>query len=77
MPEKAKYVKLKNYEKKKKNTPFIFHEDFESILVPEDNENQKPEYFDTYIYQKHFFSISKNYVTLINKNKLINLRFKE
>ena len=76
MPEKAKYVKLKNYEKKK-NTPFIFHEDFESILVPEDNENQKPEYFDTYIYQKHFFSISKNYVTLTNKNKLINLRFKE
>ena len=45
--------------------------------MPEDNENQKPEYFETYIYQKHFFSISKNYVTLTNKNKLINLRFKE
>ena len=66
----------KNYDKKI-NSAFIFHGGFESILVPEDNGNQKPEYFDTYKYQKHFFSISKNYITLTNKNKLINLRFKE
>ena len=36
MPKKGEYVKLKNYERIIKS-PFIIHEDFESILVSEDN----------------------------------------
>ena len=39
MPKKGEYVKLKNYERIIKS-PFIIHEDFESILVPEDIENK-------------------------------------
>ena len=38
-PKKGEYVKLKNYERKIKS-PFIVYADFESILVPEDNEKQ-------------------------------------
>ena len=42
MPKKGIYVKFRNYERKIKSL-FIIHGDFESILVPEDNEKQNPE----------------------------------
>ena len=42
MPKKGEYVTFKNYERKIK-PPFIIYEDFESILVPENNEKQSPE----------------------------------
>ena len=41
MPEKGKYVKFKNYERKIKSL-FMVYADFESILVPEDNGKQNP-----------------------------------
>ena len=37
MSKKGEYVTFKNYEKKKKKSPFIIYADFESILVPENN----------------------------------------
>ena len=52
MPTKGEYVKLKNYERKIKS-PFIIHEDFESILVPENNGKQNPKEPYTNKYQKH------------------------
>ena len=52
MPKKGEYVKLKHYEKKIKSQ-FIIYADFESILVPEDNEKQNPEESYTSKYQKH------------------------
>ena len=52
IPEKGEHVKFKNYERKTKS-PFINYADFESILVPEDNEKQKPEKTYTKKYQKH------------------------
>ena len=42
MPKKGAYVTFKNYERKRKS-PFIIYEDFESILVPVNNEKQNPE----------------------------------
>ena len=39
MPKEGEYVKFKNYEIKLK-PPFIIFEDFESILVPENNGKQ-------------------------------------
>ena len=42
MPEKGKYVRLKNYERKKRSL-YIIYADFESILVPKDNGKQNPE----------------------------------
>ena len=53
MPKGGEYVKFKNYERKLKS-PFIISKDFESILVPEDNEKQHPK--DCYMkqYQKPF-----------------------
>ena len=42
MPKKGAYVTFKNYERKIKS-PFIIYEDFESILVPVNNEKQNPE----------------------------------
>ena len=41
MLKKDKYVKFKNYERKRKS-PSIIYADFESILVPEDNGKQNP-----------------------------------
>ena len=41
MLKKGKQVKFKNFERKIKS-PFMIYSDFESILVPEDNLNQKP-----------------------------------
>ena len=39
MPKKVAYVKFKNYERKIKS-PFIIYADFESILVPDNNNKQ-------------------------------------
>ena len=39
MAKKGEYVKFKNFERKIKS-PFMIYEDFESILVPEDNGKQ-------------------------------------
>ena len=41
MSEKGEYVKFKNYERKIKS-PFIIYANFESILMPENNEKQNP-----------------------------------
>ena len=38
---------------KKKKLPFMIYADFESILVPEDNEEQNPNVSYTNKYQKH------------------------
>ena len=37
MPKKVNIINSKNYERKIKS-PFMIYADFESILVPEDNE---------------------------------------
>ena len=50
MPKKGEYVKFKIYERKIKSL-FIMCVDFESILVPEDNEKQNPEESYTNRYQ--------------------------
>ena len=42
MPKKSEYVKFKNCERKIKSS-FIIYADFESILLPEENEKQNPE----------------------------------
>ena len=42
MPKNDEYVRFKNYERKIKS-PFMIYADFESIVVPEDNEKQNPE----------------------------------
>ena len=39
MSGKGKYIKFKNFGRKIKS-PFMIYADFESILVPEDNEKQ-------------------------------------
>ena len=39
MPNKGEYVKYKNFERKTK-LPFMSYADYESILVPENNEKQ-------------------------------------
>ena len=41
IPQKDEYVKFKNFERKIKSV-FIIYADFESTVVPEDNEKQKP-----------------------------------
>ena len=50
--KKVQYIKLKNYGRKTK-LPFIIDADFESIFVPDDNENQNSKKPDTNKYQKH------------------------
>ena len=52
MPKKDEYIKFKNYERQIKS-PFIICTDFESILVPENNEKQNPNEPYTNRYQKH------------------------
>ena len=42
------------YERKIKS-PFIIYEDFESILVPQNNGKENPEGFKKNKYQKHIF----------------------
>ena len=41
MPQEYEYVKFKNFERKIKSI-FMIYEDFESVLVPEDNVMQNP-----------------------------------
>ena len=41
MSKKGEYVKFKNFERKLKSL-FMIYTDFESILVPEDNEKEHP-----------------------------------
>ena len=50
MPKKSDYVKFKNFEKK---SSVMIYEDFESILLPEDNEKQNPNESYTNKYKKH------------------------
>ena len=52
MPRKSEYVKFRNYERKIKSS-LIIYADFESILVPENNEKQNPEEPSTNKSQKH------------------------
>ena len=52
MSKKDEYVKFKNYQGKRKS-PFMIYADFESILVPEDNEKQNSIDSHTNKYQKH------------------------
>ena len=53
MPKKGEYIKFKNYDKKIKS-PITIYADFESILVPEDNEKQNIEQSFTNKYQKTY-----------------------
>ena len=55
MPKKGEYVKFRNYERKIK-LPVMIYATFESILSPEDNENQNQEESYTSKYQKHIAS---------------------
>ena len=52
MPKKGEYVKFKNFDRKI-TLPCMIYVDFESILVPEDNEKQNPNESYTDKYQKH------------------------
>ena len=52
MPKKGKYVKFKNFERKKKSL-FMIYADFESILVPKDNGKPNPSESYTDKNQKH------------------------
>ena len=52
MPKKCEYIKLKNFGRKIKSQ-FMIYADFESILVPEDNEKQNLNESYTNKYQKH------------------------
>ena len=52
MPKKSEYVKFRNFERKIKSL-FMIYVDFESILVPEDNEKQNPNESYTNKYHKH------------------------
>ena len=51
-PKKVEYVKFKNFERNIK-LPIIIYVDFESNLVPEENESQSPNESYTKKYQKH------------------------
>ena len=52
MPKKCEYIKFKNFGRKIKSQ-FMIYADFESILVPEDNEKQNLNESYTNKYQKH------------------------
>ena len=54
--EKDECIGFKNYERKIKS-PFMIDADFESILVPEDNGQQKPEESYTNKTQKMLFAV--------------------
>ena len=80
MPKEGAFIKFRNYERKIKS---ITYADFESILVPEDNENQNPEKFYTN-YQKHIAcsygyklvcvddKFSKSFKTYLGKDAVYN-----
>ena len=52
MPKKDEYVKFKNFERNIKS-PFMTHADYESIVVPAENEKQNINESYTNKYQKH------------------------
>ena len=52
MPKKDENIKLKNFDRKI-ISPFMIYADFESVLVPEDNEKQSPNESYTTKYQRH------------------------
>ena len=52
MPKKGEYVKFKNVERKIKSS-FMIYADFESIMLPEDNEKQNLNDSYTNKYKKH------------------------
>ena len=52
MPKKDENIKFKNFDRKI-ISPFMIYADFESVLVPEDNEKQNPNESYTTKYQKH------------------------
>ena len=52
MPNKGEYIKCKNFRRKVKS-PFMIYEDFENLLVPEDNGKQNPNQPYTKEIQKH------------------------
>ena len=52
MPNKGEYIKCKNFRRKVKS-PFMIYEDFENLLVPEDNGKQNPNQPYTKETQKH------------------------
>ena len=52
MPKKDENIKFKNFDGKM-ISPFMIYADFESVLVPEDNEKQNPNESYTTKYQKH------------------------
>ena len=39
MPKKGEYIKFKNFGRKRKS-PFMVYADFQSILIPEDDESK-------------------------------------
>ena len=68
MSKKVEYVKLRNYERNIK-LPFKIYADFESIVVPENNEKQNPD--ESYInkYQKNV-ACSYSYKLICVNDKL-------
>ena len=56
MPKQGEYVTLKNYERKIKS-PLMINANFESILVPEDNQKQNPNGSYTNKYQKILLAV--------------------
>ena len=82
-PKKGEYVKLKNYERKRKS-PFMIYADFESIVVPEDNGKQNSNESYTNKYQKHVAcsyryklvcvddKLSKPFKSFISENAVYN-----
>ena len=55
MPQNVEYVKFKNYGRKIKSQ-FMIYADFESILVPKNNENQNSNETYTNKHQKNVFT---------------------
>ena len=56
IPKQGEYVTLKNYERKIKS-PLMINPNFESILVPEDNQKQNPNGSYTNKYQKILLAV--------------------
>ena len=91
MPKKGEYIKFKSYERKVKSWCIIY-EDFEIILIPEDNEKQNTKEPYTNKCQKHiacsysyklvcvddkFSKPFKTYLGKVAVNNLINSMIKE
>ena len=86
MPKRGEFVKFKNYERTIKS-PFIIYSDFESILVPGNNEKEYPEDSYTNKHQKHIAcsygyqllcvddKFSKPFKTYLGKDEVFRRRF--